>query len=295
MTDDSGHVTSSSSGTAPFGAPKPPRVVAIFVAYNSPAAVERCLRSLDAQERPVDGVLIVDNSQPRALDLGMLDIPILTRTRVIETGSNLGPAGGFALGLAAFMEDGHFTHAWLMDDDCYPDATALALMLEVAERTRAGAAIFPSSVHEATGEVSIHPGWIGILIDRLAVRLAGLPRADLFWGTEDTEYLQYRLPRRGVAVVDAPEARVVYDLVRRVGGRPSWKYYFEVRNIVWYRLEVQRGSSIRKLPRSLIRLFGAALLSKDRVANLRMFMKGLGHGLLGRLGWQVKPPVPHVD
>ena len=36
------------------------RVLAIIVAYNSPQALERCLRSLDAETRRVDGVLVVE-------------------------------------------------------------------------------------------------------------------------------------------------------------------------------------------------------------------------------------------
>ena len=76
------------------------RVLAIIVAYNSPDALTRCLRSLDSQTRPVDAVLVIDNSEPTPLDLSGLDLPLMTRTEVIPAGSNLGPAGGFALGLA---------------------------------------------------------------------------------------------------------------------------------------------------------------------------------------------------
>ena len=268
------------------------RVLAIIVAYNSPQALERCLRSLDAQTRRVDGVLVVDNSEPVPADTSGIDVDITKQTRVLVAGSNMGPAGGFALGLATFMEEGDYTHAWLMDDDCYPDPTALQIVLDAAAGVRPGAVVFPSAVYEATGVAMNYPGWSGVLIDRLAVRLAGLPRAEMFWWAEDTEYLQFRLPHKGVIVVRAPEARVLYDLIRRVGGRPAWKYYYEVRNMVWFRLAVQRGSEAWKLPKTVFGLLGSAIVSEGRGEKLSMYGKGLAHGLMGRLGNPVKPPAP---
>lgn len=277
-----------------FGLNPPYRVLAIVVAYNSPTALDRCLYALDAQTRPVDGVLVVDNSEPVPADITDLGASIAERVRVVRAGSNTGPAGGFALGLATFMEDGGYSHAWLMDDDCYPEPSALSLIIDAAAGVRSGSVVFPSAVYEATGIAMNYPGWSGVLIDRVAVRLAGLPRTEMFWWAEDTEYLQFRLPRKGVIVVRAPEARVLYDLIRRVGGRPAWKYYYEVRNTLWFRLSVQRGSEMWKLPRTLIGLFVSALRGREaRGEKLWMFAKGVGHGLLGRLGSQVRPPQPH--
>lgn len=285
-------MTESTSGATSRESSDRQRVLAIVVAYNSPVAVERCLRSLDAQTRQVDGVLIVDNSEPVPTDISGIDADIVRRTRVLASGSNMGPAGGFALGLATFMEEGDWTHAWLMDDDCYPEPAALQLVLEAAADVRPGSVVFPSAVYEATGVAMNYPGWSGVLLDRLAVRLAGLPRAEMFWWAEDTEYLQFRLPHKGVVVVRAPEARVLYDLIRRVGGRPAWKYYYEVRNMIWFRLGVQRGAEAWKLPRTVVGLLGSAILSEGRGEKVRMYAKGVAHGLTGRLGNQVKPPAP---
>lgn len=275
--------------------PSTERVLAIIVAYNSPVALERCLRSLDAQTRRVDGVLVIDNSEPMPSDVSTLDANIVARTRIVPAGSNMGPAGGFALGLATFMEDGGFTHAWLMDDDCYPEPAALGIVLEAASGVRPGSVVFPSAVYEATGVAMNYPGWSGVLIDRLAVRLAGLPRAEMFWWAEDTEYLQFRLPHKGVVVVRTPEARVLYDLIRRVGGRPAWKYYYEVRNMIWFRMSIQRGKEAWKLPRTLVGLLGSAATSNEgRGEKVRMYCMGVAHGVMGRLGNQVKPPRPTI-
>ena len=266
------------------------RVLAVIVSYNSPEALARCLQCLDRQTRPVDAVLVIDNSQPSPADISSLDLGITARTALVPAGSNLGPAGGFALGLAWFQQGGSHTHAWLMDDDTYPEETALEILLETAGSLRRGSAVFPSAVYEATGVAMNYPGWSGVLIDQLAVQLAGLPMAELFWWAEDTEYLQHRLPRKGVIVARADEARVIYDLIRRVGGRPAWKYYYEVRNMIWFRVAAQRGSEGRKLPRTLIRLFGSAVMSVDRGEKVPMYLRGMADGVRGRLGAQVRPP-----
>lgn len=267
-------------------------VAAVVVAYNSTVAVERCLHSLAAQTVPVGAVLLIDNSEPTPLSF---DLPagLGERVRVLVAGENLGPAGGFALGLAHFAEDASLTHAWLMDDDAYPDPDCLELLLAEASGSRAGVALFPSAVYEKTGQVMNFPGWSGVLLDRIAVRLAGLPLPELFWWAEDTEYLQFRLPRKGVQVRRVDRARVVYDLIRRVGGRPAWKYYYEVRNMIWFRVAVQRGTELWKLPRSVVGLLVSAATSREEpLRKLRFWGRGVAHGFLGRLGAEVRPPNP---
>lgn len=272
----------------------PVRVLAIIVAFNQPDALRRCLTSLNSQERVPDGVLVVDNSEPLPIEVEGAPREILKRTRVVRTGRNSGPAGGFAFGLGMFQEEGEWTHAWLMDDDSYPDPSALEVLLDNARELSPGCLILPKAINENTGLETVHPGWVGILVDRLAVRLGGLPRAELFWWAEDTEYLQFRLPRRGVKVGHATDARVLYDLVRRTGGRAPWKYYYETRNTIYYRLYIQRSGlkGIGKLCRSLVRLFGSAAAGPQRWQKLRMYFRGAGDGLSGRLGHQVRPPVP---
>lgn len=264
------------------------RVLAVVVAFNSIDSVVRCLTSLHSQTVSVD-VLVVDNSSPVPLSLD-LDQLGFDRARTIWATENLGPAGGFALGLAWFMEDGSYTHAWLMDDDNYPEPDACELLLHRARQLRPGAAVFPSVLNERTGELINYPSWCGVLIDRLAVTMAGLPLAELFWWAEDTEYLQFRLPRKGVLVVRADEARVRDDRVRRVGGRPAWKYYYETRNMMWFRLREQKGSEVYKLPRTMVRLLGSALLSNGRSEKTRLYFTGMAHGLIGRLGRDLRPP-----
>lgn len=271
-----------------------PRVLAVIVAFNNAAVLERGIRALDTQSRAVDGVLVVDNSVPEALEVNLDGLAIKERSRFLRVGENLGPAGGFARGVATFRDEPEWTHAWLMDDDSYPDADALAHLLDVSGRTQPGHVIYPRAVNDETGETSSYPGWShGPFLDRHAIELGGLPRADLFWWIEDTEYLQHRLPRAGVVSVRAEDAVHHFDQPRRAGSKPPWKYYYEARNSVWYRVYVQRSGfqRLRKLVRTLARLAASGVVNEERGPAIAMLVRGTWDGLRGRLGMPVTPPV----
>jgi GT2 family glycosyltransferase len=82
----------------------------------------------------------------------------------------------------------------------------------------------------ANGIVHNYPGWFGLLIPRTIVETVGLPYEPLFWWTEDTEYLRWRIPRAGYSVRWVADANVNHLEARRMPRRPTWKFYYEARN-----------------------------------------------------------------
>jgi GT2 family glycosyltransferase len=141
---------------------------------------------------------------------------------------------------------------------------------------------------------------------RAIVAEVGVPDADLFWWNEDTEYLQWRIPRAGFKVVRNAHARVEVSRSRH-GGKPAWKYYYEARNQVYYRVHTQRprGSDRVRRPqtrrvrwwramRSVSRLAVRALVreSGHRVAKFTMVIRGTRDGIAGRLGRTVLVDAP---
>ena len=134
--------------------------------------------------------------------------------------------------------------------------------------------------------------------------------AALFWWNEDTEYLQWRIPRAGFRVKRSELARV--DVSRsRLTGKPAWKYYYEARNQVYYRVHTQRPRAprgARRVPRhltrrmrwwratrSVMRLGARAIVreSRGRRTKLAMVVRGTRDGIAGRLGITV--PVDTAD
>ncbi|QLQ15568.1 MAG: hypothetical protein HZY73_07595 [Micropruina sp.] len=170
-------------------------VAAVVVAYNSTVAVERCLHSLAAQTVPVGAVLLIDNSEPTPLSF---DLPagLGSESASLWRARTWGRQG-FCPWLGS-LRGGREPDARVVDGRRrLPGPRLLGAPVGRGVRIARGVALFPSAVYEKTGQVMNFPGWSGVLLDRIAVRLAGLPLPELFWWAEDTEYLQFRLPRKG--------------------------------------------------------------------------------------------------
>lgn len=270
------------------------RVLAVITAYNPHSSLFRCLAALSLQTRLPDGILVIDNSEPEGADLADTSKVIAARTRQLRPGVNLGPAGGFALGLAIFLSETEWTHAWPMDDDVFPEPNCLENLVKASEQVRPGSLVLPTDFVEQTGEQLNAPGWIGGLLDRTAVQLGGLPVSEYFWWGEDTEYLHFRLPRKGVTVRRIPEAKVILNFARRPAMQPAWKYYYKVRNTTHYRLHVvhigPRGAF--RLAEFWVKNLRWASQAPNRREAVPLVLKAIADGLLGRLGIRVRPPIP---
>jgi GT2 family glycosyltransferase len=250
--------------------------------HNAPEALDRCLSAIDAQTRPPDRVLVVDNASvpPAVVGNRVLDVELLRDER------NSGPAGGHAVGLERFLESGGDV-AWVMDDDCVPEPDCLAALLVRLDAEPGGGLVFPFWIDAETGRGLFRPAWCGFVIDRATVERIGLPRADFVWWAEDTEYLQWRPHHTGIRVEEDREARVLHQRVRWVTTKPAWKYYYEVRNTIYFRLYLQRKpyTRFKRMFRTLVKLLGHILTREEhKLAKLTAYFRGVFDGLTGRLG-----------
>lgn len=113
------------------------RILAAIVTHNRQDLLSRCLDHLQAQKRAPDAILVINNASTDGTVemLQKRDIPFVTQ-------ENVGSAGGWHRGIAHGLEDG-FDAVWLMDDDGFPDAGALATL---APRLLSGVAAVSSVV-----------------------------------------------------------------------------------------------------------------------------------------------------
>ncbi len=263
-----------------------PTVVAIVLTFDAPVELERCVLAIDAQHPRPDRLIVVDNDSAKpARDL-VECLRLATPFEVVRLSSNTGPAGGHAAGLSRFLELDHDV-AWVMDDDCEPQANCLRLLLDAASRSDPTTdPIYPTWINTALGHATDYPAWCGFLIRRATVADVGVPRAEFFWWMEDTEYLHWRIREAGYEPRRLADAVVLHHQDRRVGPKPSWKYYYEVRNSVYFRLRVQRGRGrrFRRLARALAGAAKGALTGPERITKLILIGRGLIDGLRARLG-----------
>ena len=269
--------------TAPPAARDQVRVLALVLTYDAPEALVSCVRAIDAQSRPPDEIVVIDNAgiPPAAEVLARagLDGPGLTVVRQVTNG---GPAGGHAAGLRRLLRSEHDL-AWVMDDGYLPDAGCLEALLAEASERDAPAFVVPRCIRPGGADPS-SPAWCGVLLDRRIVDEVGLPMEDLFWWGESGEYLEWRIPRAGHRLVRGRTA-TVRELRAPTDHRGEpWRYYYQARNDVFLQIHVKRSPG--PLPRTLIRLVFRALGRRRarRAESLAMIARGVADGVLRRLG-----------
>jgi GT2 family glycosyltransferase len=179
-------------------------------------------------------------------------------------------------------------HAWVLDDDMVPDPDCLEVLLAEASKDPKSAFCFPRSV-QPDGSVGAWSSWCGFVISRHIVEEVGVPRAELFWWAEDTEYCHWRIPHAGYERRIVDGALVQHDAVRQSAGVPAWKYYYEARNMLYLHLHVMHR--VGWYPRNVTKLLARAVVRERgaRLTSLRAIGRGLADGAIGRLG--VRLPV----
>lgn len=188
------------------------RVCAVVVTFNRKALLRECLRSLEAQTRRPDAVLVVDNCSTDGTDKMLAEeFGHLSPLRLPD---NTGGAGGFHEGMKRAYEQG-FEWIWVMDDDVEAVPDALATLLEfqslsefihprrltdqgkpftwegVLDPTSGGKKAFPADISFQNGRtwISVNYGCFeGALIHRRVVERIGFPDKRFFILGDDQIY-----------------------------------------------------------------------------------------------------------
>ena len=280
------------------------RVGAAVVTFRRPAGLRRTIDALLAQDSVLDDVIVVDNGGDARID----DARVMT----IDAGGNTGAAGGFALALDEAARRGIDWLYLLNDDDC-PRLGAVSALLRRANsdfdpssvaavgawitadgKLRAAGAAWHRGVRPVTLrevdklelEVDVAT-FCGLLVNvERAVRAGGV-RADLFMMWEEFD-LCLRMRRHGGRIVMLTEPLVDID-PNESARYPPWRGYYGARNGL---LVIRSLGEWRALPWFLTReakaMIAAARLPEGRV-RVTMRLRGLIHGVLGRVGRTVTP------
>jgi GT2 family glycosyltransferase len=279
-------------------------VCAVVVTYNRAELLAECLDRLQAQTRPPDRILVLDNASTD-------ETPELLATRdgieVLRLEENGGASGGFASGIQHAYDTGDEDWFWLLDDDTFADPGCLAALLDGARRAPARPSLLASVVRWRDGR--LHPmnppwlrprprarvaeaaqaglapiraaTWVSTLVHRDAVTEHGVPPAPWFIWLEDIDYTARVLrDGEGYLVPDSvawhwtPEP---YSTLTDARGR----FYYKARNHLW----LLRGDSFAGVERllyahSYLRAIRMYLRdSDDRRQALQTTFRGVRDGL----------------
>jgi GT2 family glycosyltransferase len=298
------------------------RIAAVVVTHNRPQLLLQALAALRTQTRPLDSMYVVDNASDCPVEQ-LIDGTGDTPTVVLRSDTNIGGAGGFALGMAKAFAAGH-DWIWLLDDDALARPDALARLLDglaalnelnaLSDGPRGPGALCGAvrefgdlalqhrrRYHRPTGlerslprEAYAGPpcrvdtaSFVGFLVSAAAVAEAGFPDRSLFLGYDDTEY-SLRLGRAGLTVWLVPGSVIEHLRERRArlrAGPFGRKHYFTIRNRI---AVARRYASLPIVPSCVALGFGAAvwLASAGRLRRgaLRILWRAVADGWRGRLG-----------
>lgn len=99
------------------------KVLAVVVTYNRKALLKECLAALLSQTYDRLEILVVDNASTDGTEKLMSQYS-QANIHYVNTGSNLGGAGGFQFGIKEGLKT-DANYLWLMDDDSIPTPSAL--------------------------------------------------------------------------------------------------------------------------------------------------------------------------
>ena len=256
-----------------------PRVVALVLSHNAPHSLARCLNAIAAQTTLPEEIVVVDNAS---------DPPIEVRSLPFRRGCHRGSSDQTSI--SDQRADGHRssrfpmperTHAWVMDDDIVPETKCLATC-GWQRPISPTAFVVPVSIQPDGGRTV---GFLVRIPDRPRDRRdRGPTQGELFWWAEDTEYCHWRIPQAGFRRRFIEGAVVHHDAIRQGGDVPTWKYYYEARNMLYLHWHIMHRTG--RYPKNFSRLVGRALFRQrqDRIACLVAVGRGLIDGATGRLG-----------
>lgn len=290
----------------------------IIVTYARPRTLESMLSSLARQTRTIDHLLVVDNDS----DAEVAEIASRFGAQYLDSGGNLGPAGGNALGVVEVLSKAT-DEDWILfvDDDDEPfETTALEELLTfgsvlasedpllggvgvAGSRYRHRWGIFRRlDDRELTGVVDLDVIFGGSLpmYRARAVRTVGPFDSQFFWGFEEGEFgLRMRSHGYRLAADGAMFLRYRHSLgttgiaagrMRTPREKDGWRRYYSVRNSTT--LARRFGGPIAPLVAGVGGgLKGALTMARAgrSPSEALLPLRGTIDGLFGRLGKRVDP------
>lgn len=294
-------------------------VAAIVVLFNPEHnLVVRLLSSVSGQ---VDAIYAIDNTPGSNANLPAYLLEWLRLVHYIPLEENKGIAEAQNIGVQACIKDG-YSHVLFLDQDSSLPAQLVHRLLN-AERSllqkgEKVAIVAPQIADNKTGRrpSAVHYRWLlarerfakddasepvrsdnlissGSLIRIDALKEIGLMRSDLFIEYVDTEWI-FRSQQAGYRSYCVPNTVMMHslgDAAAKILGRDFYlysnaRYYYKLRNEIFLaRLKTMgwqwRAYALSRIPYHFV-LY--ALLACNRGSALRLLLKAISDGIMGRLG-----------
>ena len=298
-----------------------PRLHGVLVTYRRPALLRTSLAAVAAQERPLDSLIVVDNSPDTANERAVHGT--IPGAHYLPATENLGPAGGIAEGMDRILPTAEARDwiAVLDDNDPATDPRTFSTLWAFAHKqyrrdgTTGGVGLSGIRFDRRRGRVVRVPddelhGAVGVdcfggnqfpMYSVRAVRTVGPPRRDLFFGLEELEF-GLRLRDAGYALYGHGP---MWHEARAGGGRlgtrfspaltlaePTWRRYYSLRNLILILRAIGctrtaiRVTVVAGMAKPLVNL---PVHPRQALRNLRVNSRACRDAWTGRTGRRIEP------
>lgn len=185
------------------------KVVAVIVTYNRKELLKESIDALLKLDNKCD-ILIIDNDSNDGTEEYILDYIKNKKIIYLNTGSNLGGAGGFNFGLRRACELG-YEYVWIMDDDCIVHKDTLTKLLIADKKLNGNYGFLSSKVLWKDGTICVMnkqkktfskwlkdfdsnyqkiamASFVSMFVKSDVIKKFGLPIKDFFIWTDDWEF-----------------------------------------------------------------------------------------------------------
>lgn len=283
------------------------KIAAIVVTYNRKKLLLENIKALLNQNYKYLDIFIIDNNSTDGTRDAISKYINNNQINYVNTGSNLGGAGGFQYGIKYVAKLNYYA-VWIMDDDCIPTSEALKELMDADKKLNGNFGFLSSralwkdnsictmnvqrkSLTKNIADFSkplipaVLASFVSLLIPVKIIKKVGLPIKEFFIWTDDWEYTRRISIKYPSYVVS--DSIVIHKSANNVGANIATdsfdridRYRYLYRNDVYlYRREKIKGwcyDTIRILDHT-VRVLTKA---KDhKLKRISMIYKGTYEGL----------------
>jgi len=315
------------------------KVSCVIVTYNRKELLKNCILSVLNQTYPLDKIIVIDNnSSDTTQEIFMNEFNSIEKICYIRLECNIGGAGGFYEGIKYAYEK-NYDWIWIMDDDSQPQHDALEKLFAGYKKIKSEniialtglkidtkgnilrqhrgiinfqnlykkPVIFPE-INNTTPVKIQHSSFVGLLLNRDAIKKTGLPDKNFFIYYDDLEY-SIRLSKTGymylisdsrivhkeVSMIETGKKKFLFikSSVKRTDIKNLWTLYYLRRNIIYLAKKYQTDRKkfyIELLISYLRSVLGFFLFDRNFLfLRIKLITKSYIDGLSGNLGIKIKP------
>lgn len=288
------------------------KIVSITVTYNRKKLLKENIEALLKQDYSNFDIIVIDNNSSDGTDELMNLYSNNERVKYINTGENLGGAGGFNFGIKKAIELG-YKYAWIMDDDTIPNINALSKLMEKKDMLNDDFSYLCSLVKWTDGKLCImnkqeisedaleeyenlknniikvnYASFVSCFIDLDISRKIGLPIKEFFIYGDDMEYtLRLGNQKPGYLIIDS---QVIHKMgqnngINVIDVEPEriQRYYYNFRNVLYINRKKGKKEFMINIIRNMYLVLKILFKSKNKkIKRICAVLKGTMSGLFFR-------------